>query len=100
MERPRHFVDADLEPMNIHFANGYIATIANALAKNALVILPRSFKLNRDNIVYVDHDIDELAVSYYALCRKDNLSRENKLFLDACKNFSWPGMKTNNNQGT
>ena len=100
MERTRHFVDAGLEPMNIHFANGYIATIANALAKNALVILPRSFKLNRDNIVYVDHDIDELAVSYYAVCRKDNMSRENRLFLDACKNFSWPGMKKNNNQGT
>ncbi len=94
----RLFVDAGLEPQNIHFANGYIATIANALAKNALVILPRSFKLERNNIVYVDHDIESLAVSYYAVCRKDNLSRETRLFLDACKNFTWPGLKQNSHE--
>ena len=93
IERLQPFVDAGISTVDIHFADGYIATIVNALAKGGMVILPRSFKLERENIVYVDHDIKELAVSYYAVCRKDNLTRESRLFLDACRVFDWPGQK-------
>ena len=91
IDRSQPFADAGIETRDLRFAEGYIATIANALAKDAMVILPRSFKLERDNIVYVDHDIEALAVSYHAVCRRDNLNREAKLFLDACRSFAWPG---------
>ena len=87
------FDNAGIEAADIHFANGYIATIANALAKDSLVIMPRTFKWEHDGIVYVDHDIEELAVSYYAVCRKENMTREVSLFLKACRSFAWPGAK-------
>ena len=87
------FDDAGIAAGDIHFANGYIATIANALAKDSLVIMPRTFKWEHDGIVYVDHDIEKLAVSYYAVCRKENVTREVSLFLKACRSFAWPGTR-------
>lgn len=90
LESYEPFEHANISPKNIVFADGYIATVSNALANNAIVIMPRSFKQERKNIVYVDHDIDALSVSFFAVCRKDNLTGLTEAFLHACRKHEWP----------